>query len=235
MIENLPNWINWLFLLTAMFTIGMFHVSNGKPVKLTFLIILWGLGQSILALTGYYQKTDIVPPRFLWVLIPVVCFIIFGMFKKQRTLMIESRQMNISTFLHVVRIPVEIVLFYLFVHKMVPGLMTFEGRNFEILAGISAPIVGVLTLKSLISRKMLIIWNVISLFLVLFIMVNGILSSDLPIQMFGFEQPNRAINYFPFILLPATIVPIVIYTHLIDIIKLWNVNDSKNEQNQCSR
>ena len=54
----------------------------------------------------------------------------------------------------------------------------------------------------------------------LFILVNGLLSSELPFQQFGFEQPNRGINFFPFVLLPATVVPIVIWTHLSDIIKL---------------
>jgi hypothetical protein len=103
---------------------------------------------------------------------------------------------------------------------MIPELVTFEGRNFDILAEISTPIVGILWLKKRVGRKTLIVWNILELILVLFIFINGILSSDLPIQMFGFEQPNRAINYFPFILLSAKIVPIVIYTHLTDLIKL---------------
>ena len=75
---------------------------------------------------------------------------------------------------------------------------------------------------------MLIIWNILALLLVLFIFANGILSSELPIQIFGFEQSNRAINYFPFILLPATIIPIVIYTHITDIIKLWKEKTAYN-------
>ncbi len=41
--------------------------------------------------------------------------------------------------LHAVRIPVEIVLFWLFLHKLMPQLMTIEGRNFDILSGLSAP------------------------------------------------------------------------------------------------
>ncbi|GAA5221646.1 hypothetical protein GCM10025777_22760 [Membranihabitans marinus] len=104
---------------------------------------------------------------------------------------------------------------------MIPELMTFEGKNFDILAGITAPIIGFLWIKKFIGKKILIIWNVLALVLVLFIFVIGILSSELPIQIFGFEQPNKAVIYFPFILLPATIVPIVIYTHITDIIKLW--------------
>ncbi len=41
MIENLPNWINLIFILTTIATIGFFHFSNGKPKLLTTLIILW--------------------------------------------------------------------------------------------------------------------------------------------------------------------------------------------------
>ena len=103
---------------------------------------------------------------------------------------------------------------------MVPKLMTFEGRNFDILIGISAPIMGWLFFKKKVNKSMMLAWNIIGLCFVLFILVNGILSAELPFQQFGFEQPNRAVNYFPFVLLPATIVPIVIWTHLSDIFQL---------------
>jgi hypothetical protein len=45
-------------------------------------------------------------------------------------------------------------------------------------------------------------------------------NTELPFQQFGFAQPNRAVNYFPYVLLPDTIAPIVIWTHISDIIKL---------------
>lgn len=221
MIESLPSWINWVFLFTLVLTIGIFHFANGKPIRITLLIIIWSLVQSILAFTNFYQKTELTPPRFLFVLIPIFAFLAYGLTKKRRNWIVQNRRTELSTFLHTIRIPIEIILFYLFIYKMVPELMTFEGRNFDILAGISAPIIGILWLKKSIGRITLLIWNILALLLLLFIFVNGILSSDLPIQMFGLEQPNRAINYFPFILLPATIVPIVIYTHLSDILILW--------------
>lgn len=86
--------------------------------------------------------------------------------------------------------------------------------------GLSAPVIGFLWCKRRIGKKVLLSWNVFALLLVLCIFVIGMLSSESPVQRFGFEQPNIAINYFPFILLPATIVPIVIYTHITDILKL---------------
>ena len=220
MIENLPNWIDLTFIITCILTIGLFHFSNGKPKKLTLLIIVWSILQSILAYIGFYHISDSIPPRFGLVLIPATFLIIYGLLPKQQKWFFEKRETKISTFLHTVRLPVEIVLFGLYTHQMIPKLMTFEGRNYDILMGITAPIIGLLFMKQIISKKALIVWNVGGLILVLFILFNGILSSELPFQQFGFEQPNRGINYFPFVLLPATIVPIVIWTHISDIIKL---------------
>ena len=227
MIENLPNWINWAFLLTTIITIAIFHIANGGPIKLTIAILIWSTLHSILAINGFYLITDSMPPRFLLVLIPTIIIIIIGLTKKPLKRIIEKRNTKTSTFIHTVRIPIEIVLFYLFMNEMLPRLMTFEGRNFDILAGITAPVIGILWLKKIIGRNTLIAWNIVSLFLVLFILINGILSSELPIQIFGFEQPNRAVNYFPFVLLPATVVPIIIYTHLTDVIKLKRGKSSR--------
>lgn len=220
MIENLPNWINLLFIVTCILTIGFFYYSNGKPIKLTLLIIIWSVMQSLLAYMGFYQTTDTIPPRFAFVLIPTTLLIIYGLLPKQQKWFFNQRDTKISTFLHSVRLPVEIVLYGLFTNKMVPELMTFEGRNYDILMGITAPIITWLYINKKINKKILLIWNIIGLALVFFILFNGILSSELPFQQFGFEQPNKGINYFPFVLLPGTIVPIVIWTHLSDIIKL---------------
>ncbi|MEM8765360.1 MAG: hypothetical protein AAGD88_16185 [Bacteroidota bacterium] len=220
MIENLPHWINVLFIATGILTIIFFHYANGKPIRLTVLIVLWSIAHSIAAYTGFYEVTDSIPPRFGLVLVPSTLLMIFGLLPKQQKWFFEKRDMKISTFLHTVRLPVEIVLFGLFIYQMVPELMTFEGRNYDIIMGITAPIIGILLLKKRISKKALLIWNILGLFLVTFILVNGVLSAELPFQQFAFDQPNRGLNYFPFVLLPATIVPIVVWTHISDILIL---------------
>lgn len=222
MINQIPVWVNLVFLLAWFYAILMFHISNGKPKLITLMIVVWSIIHSVLAWQGFYENTTAMPPRFGLILIPIIVLIIFSLLPNQRALIFDNRNIKLSTFLHALRIPVEIVLLQLFIAGMVPELMTFEGRNFDILAGVSAPIIGFLFLKGKLSKTGLLIWNILGLILISFILVNGLLSAELPIQLFGFEQPNRAVMYFPFILLPATIVPIVLWTHLTDILKLRN-------------
>lgn len=227
MIENLPLWINLLFFGVAVISLVFFYLSNNQNKKLTSFFILIAIIQSILAYVGFYQTIEEKSPKILLLLLPTVLFFIYTLRKDNRTKIIEARNTKISTFLHSIRIPVEIGLLYLFYHNMIPELMTFEGRNYDILAGITAPIVGLLYYNRKLSNKALLVWNVLCLGLVLYIMFNGILSAETPLQQFAFDQPNRALAYFPIILLPVVIVPIVIFTHVIDIIKLQKLINAK--------
>lgn len=119
------------------------------------------------------------------------------------------------TYLHIIRIPVEFVLYWLFLYQAVPELMTFAGRNFDIIAGITAPIIAYFGLKKgKISKAAILAWHFICLGLLLNIVVNAFLSAPSLVQRFAFDQPNIAILYFPFSWLPTFIVPIVLFCHL---------------------
>lgn len=220
MMDHLPTWVAGLFVLAFLATLVFFYLANGRPRTLLTIIIIWSLGQAVLAYQGFYLITDTIPPRFALVLLPATILMIYGFTRAPREQLLAQRSLTWSTLLHVVRIPVEIVLWQLFIAEMVPELMTFEGRNFDIIAGLTAPVIAWLYAKGQLSTRALLVWNVIGLCLVSFILVNGILSAELPIQQFAFDQPNRALNYSPFVLLPATIVPVVMYTHITDIILL---------------
>jgi hypothetical protein len=93
--------------------------------------------------------------------------------------------------------------------------MTFAGRNFDIAAGVTAPIVALLAFRNGQPRRgVLLAWNVVCLGLVLNIAVLGMLSAPTPFQQLGFDQPNVAVLRTPFIWLPALIVPAVILAHV---------------------
>jgi hypothetical protein len=83
----------------------------------------------------------------------------------------------------------------------VPQLMTFAGRNFDIISGITAPVIYFVCFKgsNVTNKKLLLWWNVMALALLLNIVINALLSAPFPFQQFAFDQPNIAILYFPFV------------------------------------
>jgi len=228
MINEVPGYVSITFILTTFVTIGfLFHaikhsVLETIPAKIVIsLIAFWIFFQAILSLGGFYLNVDTLPPRLpLFAVFPAL-ILIFALFVFARKNFIEKLPLKTLTLLHIVRIPVEIVLWWLFINKQIPQLMTFEGRNFDILAGITAPIIALIAFrKDEINRPLLIIWNISSLLLLTNIVVHAILSLPSPIQQLAFDQPNRAVLYFPYIFLPAIVVPIVLFAHLTS---LWNL------------
>jgi hypothetical protein len=122
------------------------------------------------------------------------------------------------TYLNIIRIPVELVLVMLYMHHAIPRLMTFEGRNFDIISGITAPFIAYFGVtKKRLGYPFILVWNFICLGLLLNIVVNALLSAPFPYQKFAFDQPNIAIINFPFSWLPTFIVPVVLLGHLASI------------------
>ncbi len=229
MIENLPGYVSIIFILTTFLTVGIFLYAikrgafTSTPTKfLSFLLPFWLIFQATLAVGGFYLKTEGFPPRLmLFALFPALGAIIL-LFIFARKDFIERLPLRTLTYLHVIRIPVELVLFWLFQAGQVPQLMTFEGRNFDILAGITAPFVAWLAFRGgKTNRPLLVVWNLAALGLLLNIITNAVLSFPFALQQFAFDQPNRGVLYFPFVWLPSTIVPIVLFCHLTSLWQLF--------------
>lgn len=232
MINHLPIFISLIFLLTTVMTLLLFvwtirnshsETTRKKANKVFIGLTIWLIIQAVLTLNNFYQAdTDSFPPKILLTgNFPAVLTIILLFLTSGGRQFIDSLPLKNLTYLNIVRIPVEITLFWLFLNKAVPELMTFEGRNFDILAGISAPFIAYFGLtKAKLSRQTILIWNFICLGLLLNIVVNALFSAPSPIQKFAFEQPNIAILHFPFSWLPTFIVPIVLFGHLASIRQL---------------
>lgn len=229
MIEGLPHYISIIFILTTILSVILIHccITYSKthphlanPIAIG--ISIWALFQAGLGFSGFYSNgLDSVPPRFLVAIVPVIIFFVFLFIWPKGKAFMDSIPLRHLTGLSIVRIPVEIVLYWLALNEVIPELMTFAGRNFDILAGITAPIMVHLVFRTeKLGKKILIAWNVISLCLLLFIVVNATLSTPTVVQQFAFEQPNIAIFHFPFIWLPSVVVPIVLFTHFVSLRQL---------------
>jgi hypothetical protein len=210
--------INIGFIITTLLFLLFFYLGTGRNKRVLFISIFWLILISSISLTGFFQNTNTIPPRFLIVLIGNIAFIAF-LYSRLKSVALDYRYAMV---VHTLRIPVEIALYFLFLRNQVPEIMTFNGLNFDIIIGISALIFFIVSqsFKVNLGKKTLLIWNILGLLFLMNIVVIAILSAPLPIQQLSFEQPNIAVLSFPYILLPSFIVPFVILTHIISIKQL---------------
>jgi hypothetical protein len=218
---HLPLYIKIVFVLSALFALLTLYKAKNYSRPLIVIMLLWLALQSVIGLSEFYTVIDGVPPRFALLILPPFILIAGIFLTKRGRVIIYSFDVKTLTLIHMVRVPVELTLYWLYLNKVVPEVMTFEGRNFDILCGLSAPFVYYFGyVKNILSRKVLIVWNIAGLLLLINIVVTAVLSAPLSFQQFAFDQPNIALFYFPFIWLPCFIVPAVLFTHLVSLRQL---------------
>ncbi|MEO5591007.1 MAG: hypothetical protein ABIR15_14900 [Chitinophagaceae bacterium] len=216
--ENLPSYINVFFILTALLTVFIFYRAANQSKTVLVILCAWLVLQCLISITGFYTSITSAPPRFVLTIVPPLLLIALLFILPAGRRFIDSLNIKTLTILNIVRIPVEITLLWLFMHKAIPSVMTFEGRNFDILSGITAPVIYYFVfVKKWLGNKSLLVWNIVCLALLLNILVTAVLSAPFSFQQLGFDQPNVAILYFPFTWLPACIVPLVFFSHLASI------------------
>ncbi|HTK37384.1 MAG TPA: hypothetical protein VL325_02735 [Pyrinomonadaceae bacterium] len=228
MIESLPGYISITFILTTFLTVGILFyavkrsVFDSIPAKiLIFLMGFWLLFQAAFALGGSYQAVT-APPRVVLFGVAPALLLIIAFFIFARESFVERLPLKILTILHVVRIPVELVLLWLFQQGLEPRAMTFEGSNFDILSGLTAPVVYFFAFRGgRINRPLLIVWNIAALLLLVNVVIIAILSFPGPMQRIALDQPNIGVTYFPFIWLPSVVVPTVLFCHLASLWQLF--------------
>jgi hypothetical protein len=213
--EQVPLYLDILFALTTALCVWLFYKATQKRSKVFLLIIAWIILQGIIALTGFYTITRVMPPRFALLIGPPLLFIIILFLTKKGRGFLDMLSPAALALLHIIRIPVELVLYGLFIHGAIPELMTFEGRNLDILSGITAPLVWWAGYRlKVLPPWTILAWNLLCLGLLINIVSIAVLSAPFPFQSLAFDQPNIGVLYFPYVWLPAIIVPVVLLAHL---------------------
>ncbi|MBS1978536.1 MAG: hypothetical protein JST46_14285 [Bacteroidetes bacterium] len=180
-------------------------------------LIGWTLLISALGLSGFLADFAVLPPRIMLVLIvPLITMITLTFSKTTTELLGYIPSRNLAAF-QVFRVFVEIILWMAFIQNLLPVQMTFEGRNFDIIAGLTAPLAAYFLAKS---RKGLIIWNLFSLLLLFNIVTVAVLSLPTPLRAFMNEPANTIVATFPFVWLPGLLVPLAYGLHFLSLRQL---------------
>ncbi|UOQ99928.1 hypothetical protein MUN81_10600 [Hymenobacter sp. 5317J-9] len=213
--EHVPITLGIAFAVIALLAVAIFYRAARHSRATLAVLVAWLGLQALVALSGFFAVTNTVPPRALGLVAPPVLLILLLLGTPRGRHYLDRLDLRALTLLHLVRIPVELVLYGLFVHKAVPELMTFSGRNWDILSGLSAPAIYYLVFqKKILGLNWLLAWNFVCLGLLFNIVGTALLSTPSIFQQFAFEQPNVAILHFPFNWLPSVVVPTVLLAHL---------------------
>ncbi|SOE23633.1 hypothetical protein SAMN06298216_4018 [Spirosomataceae bacterium TFI 002] len=214
--------IGFILITLTAFVLFMRAAKKGKISEKQFrnsffILLTWITIQGILSyLTFFQQDLHIFPPRLAYVLTPNIIMTIFVFFSEKGKRFVDGLHIPSLVLLSLVRIPVEIILYKLYLNHAIPELMTFSGRNFDILAGLSAPIIYYLCyIRKVGTKKLLLGWNIISAGLLMFIIFNAVFSVPSPFRLFGDNQPNIGLLFFPFTWLAAFVAPIVLFSHFV--------------------
>lgn len=221
MLSDVPVYVSVLFIICIVFTLYVLYKASGNSKNLLYILLGWLAVQSALSYNLFYTDNMHLPPPFALLVGPILLGIVLLFITTSGKEFIDGFHLKTLTWLHVVRIPVEFTLLFLYKAGKAPELMTFEGVNFDIISGITAPIVALMAFRNnTVQKKLLIGWNILCLILLFNIVIRGVLSVPTPFQQFAFEQPNVGLLYFPYTLLPGFVVPVVLLSHLISLRKL---------------
>lgn len=218
--ENLPLYIPLVFCITVLAALYIFYKSANHSKGFLWVASGWIAWQTIISLTGFYTLQT-TPPRFILAAVPPIVFGIIYFSIKPAKVFLSKLNIRQLTLIHTLRIAVELVLFWLFVNHAAPKAMTYEGRNFDIFSGLTAPVIYYFGfVKKRLNKQIIIAWNLICLGLLLNAVTIGVSSAIQTPQMAGNVKTSIAIQYFPFILLPAFLVPIILFSHIATIRQL---------------
>lgn len=158
-----------------------------------------------------------LPPRVpLLIVIPAITAIVFVTGKSSFKNILVNTRLHLPVYLQSFRIFVELLIYGAFLEGVFPEQATMNGLNFDILVGISAPVIGLLIQYNKIRVKALIVWNIIAL-VILAVTVYSFISTYYFTDYLSRIGSNKSFVDFPYLLLPSVLLPVAIFLHVISI------------------
>jgi hypothetical protein len=115
------------------------------------------------------------------------------------------------------RIIVELFLHQLWLAGLVPRMLTYEGANFDVLIGLTAPAVAWLLARKQLAPRGAIAWNLIGIAMLANVVVRSVLTTPGPTHLVDTEIANRAVTLFPYTFIPGLLAPLAILLHVLAI------------------
>jgi hypothetical protein len=179
------------------------------------IIVAWLVLVSTLALKGVLADFSNMPPKMMLMIAPLgLLMISLTLFSRNLHEILRHTPPSWLLYIQSFRVAVEILLWAMFTRNLLPVQMTFEGWNFDIIAGLTGPLFAYLCFANgKMNRRLAIAWNIFGLLLLINIVSIAVLSLPAPFRAFMNEPSSAIVAQFPFVWLPAVLVPVAYTMH----------------------
>lgn len=184
-------------------------------------LVGWLALTGLLAERGFFDDFQSLPPRLVLALgLPLLTLLALTFSRRIAPLLAAlppAWPVAAQTF----RIPVEIVLWRLAVAGVIPELLSFTGRNVDILVGLTAPVVAYACfVRRAWPARVAVWWNWAGIVILLNVVVHAQLSAPTPWRLFETDPPTTFIADWPYIWLPDFLVPLAWLLHAVSLRQL---------------
>jgi hypothetical protein len=163
---------------------------------------------------GLLRRWDLVPPPLIFLIVGIAGLAVTIAFSGYGNRLITGLPIALLIALQGFRLPLEMAMHEMYERGVMPVQMSYSGRNFDILTGISAFVVAWLVASGRGGRRLIVAWNTLGFALLLNIVTIALLSTPL-FRYFGDDRLNVWVTYPPFVWLPAVMVLAALAGHLL--------------------
>ena len=193
---------------------------RSRTWRVAIPLLTWLSLSGVAAATGALANFEAVPPAVAWVILPAVITIFVVAFRPSTGPALDRVPGDALIAFQIFRVAMELILWRLARAGVIPASMTFEGRNYDIVVGLTAPFIAWLYARRMVSPGPVIFWNVFGIVVLANVVLIGFLSAPTRFRQYFEGPPNEMIAHFPFVWLVAFVVPLAFLGHFLSIRQL---------------
>jgi hypothetical protein len=174
----------------------------------------WLLLTLLAAASGVLRRFDAVPPPFFALVLAVVALGVAVPCSPLGTRLVRGLPLWALVGSQVFRFPLELLMHRAYVEGVMPVQMSYAGRNYDIVTGLTAGLLGWWLLRGRVPRWVVVGWNVLGFVLLVNVVTVAIVSTPL-FRWFGDDHLNTFVAYPPFVWLPTILVTAALIAHIL--------------------
>ncbi len=191
-------------------------------IKRTALVLIgWLVYVTAISMTGIFTEPTLPPRIPLLLVAPTFLFFIYFFTVARFKGIIAGIPQAWPVYFQSFRVVVELLIWGAFMHGILPQSATFEGHNFDILIGLTAPLVAYFTFtKPRLPKSIFVLWNfagLITLAIVVFILIRH--AYFIPVPNPATNILSKGFGSFPYTFLAGLYMPIAVFMHILSLIK----------------